>query len=172
MSEAKSQLATQALTEIEAQPDHEVTLSFVERSSLITALWAVKKLGAVVLDEKVREDYNKSPEQGENGALPIEDATFVGTRYAVEDAHEDAADIARDLSGSLRKLQRGYNLGQLSVHGSTDVSTIVAALVRSTDINPENLDQGELHHQAAAEHMLNNMQAVDSQIGNSTSFLL
>jgi hypothetical protein len=172
MTRPHSDLAIQTLEQLQAQPEKDIVLSFSEQANLRTAEWAVDKFGHILLGDDIKQQYSQIPEQDEDGPLPLEQSTSISWKYGLEEAEATAQDIAADLESSWRRLGRGYSLGHVAVHGSQDAKVIIGSLERAIETNPENLTEAEQHFQAMAALMLDNMQIIDAEIGNSTSYLL
>lgn len=176
MNHPRSETAVQVLKELDVQSETDVNLSFSEKASLITAEWATRKFGAQLMVNKVLDEYNQAPQLDSAGRpIPPEDLGHTSGEqlsFKQEIFLGSAMDVADDLRGAYRRVDRGYSLGQVSVHGVFDTAVIISSLEKAVEINPDNLYDGEQHHQAAARYILDHMQTVDADIGNSRSYLL
>lgn len=176
MSVLESEAALQALETLNTAPPEDVVLTFNEPAGMLTAKWAVRRFGSQYLVDQSMRDFNDNPYLDEDGKkIDIDDMSDhqrTALLYRQEIAHDDAQDLGHDLDSAYRKVKRGYKLGQVAFHGAYDAATIIGSLEQASRINPENLDSGELHHQAAAKFMLDHLRVQDGGSEDAQSYLI
>lgn len=174
MSIAKSEFAVSELAHLEAVPAAaSVIMSFEESQGVRVAAWATKKFGGAVLVSRVLDQYNQNPQRQADGqVVNIYDTGSQHWSFALEEADQAAMDVASDLTGAVKRLERGYPLESFSIRGVTDTTTVIGSLEKAVELNAENLSEGEQYMQAAARYMLDHMQVTDSQIDQSVSYLV
>jgi hypothetical protein len=178
MPRAQSALAIQTLESLASRPDQAVTLSFSDEVGLRTAEWATGLFAGQLLIDRVRSEYNRNPELDKESGEPIPLDDLSGHRGAdLMDAQADAQEIGHEVNQDLkmavkRVKRRGYDLGQVSVHGTVDTTVIVGSLERAIEVDPDNLDESGQYFQASAQYMLEHMQVIRPDIGDATSYIL
>jgi hypothetical protein len=174
MSITKSELAITQLAHLDAVPKQaRVVLSFEETQGVRVAAWATAKFGASVLLERVVDRYNQHPKTDEHGRpVNIYDTGDQTHRYQLEEAEDIGTDVAEDLSRAMKRLERGYPLRSVTVHGAEDAAAVIGSLERAVEVHPDNLNDSEHYMQAAAGYMLEHMQVMDSRPDKSISYLI
>jgi hypothetical protein len=173
MSITKSEFAVSELAHLDAvAPDAAVVLSFEEAQGVRIAAWAAGKFGGQVLVGRVIDQYNQNPQRQDGQPVSIYDTGSQQWSFALEAADEVAADVARDLTGAVKRIERGYPLDSFSVRGVEDTAVVIGSLEKAVEMNPENLSEGERYMQAAAHYMLDHMQVLDSKPDQSVSYLV
>jgi hypothetical protein len=172
-----SVVATQELTRLAHMPDKQaVALTFSEISSLFTAKWAVSRFASQVLIDRVVTSYKENPARDAAGqpidAYELADKPGEALRYRQEEARQIGAEVTADLQGAIKRISRGYSLESFVVRGQDDTAAVIGSLERAVAVNPENLEANELHHQAAARHILENMRVMTADIGNAIDYQL
>lgn len=169
-----SQLAIEQLNLLRTVDGTSVALSFTEKQNLATSRWAVSRFGGQVLIDRVVDEYKQNPDHDRAGHKI--DLQELGGRRGVKlrDSQEAAGQVARqvaaDLDGSWRKVQRGYDLADTTVRGTEDAFVIIGSLEKAIEVNSENLADNELYWQKASQYILEHMSVYDEP--GSVSYLL
>lgn len=162
MPHARSEVAAEQLSRLSGtQVPAEVSLSFGEDSSLLTAWWAVKEFGPQALTHLAHDQHRAEGEQ--SGDL--------GTRQ--QELLVVAGEVAADLASARKRRARGYNLASFAVQGVIDTAAVIGSLEKAVEIHPDNLSgPADEYRQASARYILDHMQVVDSDDGRSVEFML
>ena len=176
MTVLESPTALEALDTLNTTPPKDVVLSFTEQGGLMTARWAVNRFGSQLLIDKAMDEFSQNSwPVDENGKKVDVDYLSDHERTAImsvqEIAEETGQDIKKDLDSAIKRVGRGYRLGDVAFRGAYDATAIIGSLAKAVEVNPENLNSNEVHHQEAARFMLDHLQ-VRSDDENSQSYLI